>query len=81
VGDVIASIDEITQRFFGGDEGVSVRPADGFATSPAFDPATSISARLRATYDTTMPELYFGNDPLPTWEQVCTRVSERASLL
>ncbi len=81
VGEVIASIDEITQRFFGGDEGMSVRPDDGFATSPAFDAATSISARLRATYDTTMPELYFGHDPLPTWEQVCARVAEHAALL
>lgn len=81
VRDVIASIDEINQRFFGGDEGVSVRPDDGFATCPAFDPATSISGRLRAMYDTTMPELYFGNDPLPTWEQVCARVSDRATLL
>ena len=81
VGEVIASIDEITQRFFGGDDGVSVRPEDGFATSPAFDPATSISDRLRATYETTMPELYFGHDPLPTWEQICARVAERAALL
>lgn len=81
VNEVIASIDEITQRFFGGADGVSVRPNDGFATSPAFDQATSVSARLHTMYDTTMPELYFGHDPLPTWEQVCARVAERAVLL
>ena len=79
--EVIASIDEITQQFFGGNEGVSVRPDGGFAISPAFDPASTISARLRATYDTTMPELYFGRDPLPTWEQVCARVAEHVNLL
>ena len=81
VGEVIANIDDVTQRFFRGDKGVSIRPNEGFANSPAFDPATSISTRLRATYDRTMPELYFGKDPLPTWEQVCARVAERASLL
>lgn len=81
VEEVIASIDEITQQFFGGDEGVSVRPDGGFSTSPAFDPASTISARLQATYDSTMPELYFGRDRLPTWEQVCARVAERAVLL
>jgi hypothetical protein len=78
---VIASIDESTLQFFGGEVGVSVRPNDGFATSPAFDTATSISVRLRATYDATMPELYFGHDPLPTWHQVCARVADRAALL
>ena len=81
VGEVIASIDETTQRFFGGDEGVSVRPHDGFAASPAFDSTTSVSERLRAAYETTMPELYFGHDPLPAWEQICGHVTEHASLL
>lgn len=33
---VIRSIDEITHTYFGGAEGVSVRPDGGFATSPAF---------------------------------------------
>lgn len=78
---VIASIDEITQKFFGGTEGESTRPEDGFASSPAFDLTTSTSARLRAAYEATMPELYFGTDPLPTWEQVCERVTDRADLL
>lgn len=78
---VIDSIDEITQRFFGGAPGVSARPEGGFATSTAFDPATSASRRCRAAYETTMPELYFGSDPLPEWAEICERVADRAELL
>jgi len=81
VMDVIASIDDITQRFFGGSEGESARPSEGFASSPAFDPATSASARLQESYESTMPELYFGSEPLPTWGAICERVSEHAALL
>jgi hypothetical protein len=79
--EVIASIDEVTQKYFGGMEGVSARPDDGFAGSSAFDPTTSTSTRLRTVYETTMPELYFGHAPLPTWDQICARVAEHASLL
>jgi hypothetical protein len=79
--EVIASIDDVTERFFGGAAGVSARPGDGFASSPAFDPTTSTSARFRTAYEATMPELYFGNAPLPTWEQICARVAEQGTLL
>lgn len=79
--EVVASIDEITQRFFGGADGVSARPDGGFATSPAFDPATSVSDRLRAAYELTMPELYFGRDPLPSWDTICRRIAHHAALL
>ena len=78
---VIDSIDEITQKFFGGTEGASARPEGGFASSAAFDPATSASARCRVAYEATMPELYFGSDPLPTWDEICQRVADRAALL
>jgi len=78
---VIASIDEVTQKFFGGVEGKSGRPDDGFAGSPAFDAASSTSARLRDTYELTMPELYFGREPLPSWDDICTRVADHAALL
>lgn len=79
--EVVASIDDVTEKFFGGTAGVSARPIDGFATSPAFDPTTSTSARFRAAYEATMPELYFGNAPLPTWEQICARVAAHSPLL
>jgi Nucleotidyl transferase AbiEii toxin, Type IV TA system len=77
---VMRSVEEINQVFFGGD-GVEVRPAGGFGTCPAFDSTTDISARLRAAYDATMPELYFGASPLPTWEDICGRVTEQQALL
>lgn len=74
-------IDEITAAFFGGSKDSTGRPAGGFASSPAFDPASSASIRLRAAYETTMPELYFGDPPLPTWDEICASVAEAAELL
>ena len=81
VTEVIVSIDEITQKFFGGTEGTSTRPSGGFASSPAFDPTASASARLQESYESTMPELYFGGDPLPAWDAICERVNEHSALL
>ena len=78
---VIASIDEITHEYFDETNRASVRPDTGFAISPAFAPTTSVSARLRAAYEATMPELYFGTGPLPSWQQICARVKEHAALL
>ena len=77
---VMGSIAEINQAFFAAD-GVEIRPHGGFATCPAFDPASDISTQLRDAYETTMPELYFGADPRPTWEDICVRVSEQRALL
>lgn len=37
--------------------------------------------RLRDAYEATMPELYFGTEPLPTWDEVCSRVAEKRELL
>lgn len=77
---VMRSIEEINLTFFGG-AGIEVRPGDGFSSCPAFDLATDISSQLRAAYEATMPELYFGTSPLPTWEDICGRVAERGALL
>lgn len=78
---VIESIDEVTRSHWGGTESQSVRPGGGFASSPAFDPSSPVAAELRAAYEATMPELYFGKDPLPAWEQICARVADCAELL
>jgi len=77
---VMRSVEEINRAFFGGD-GIEVRPAGGFAMCPAFEPTSDISTRLRAAYESTMPELYFGAGPLPSWEEVCGRVAEQHTLL
>ncbi len=77
---VMRSVEEINQAYFAGD-GIEVRPAGGFATCQAFDVTTGISTRLRAAYESTMPELYFGAGPLPSWEAICGRVAERHALL
>lgn len=77
----IRDIDAITVAYFGASKDSSSRPVGGFASSPAFDPASSASTRLRAAYETTMPELYFGDEPLPTWDEVCSTVTDAAELL
>ena len=77
---VMRSVEEINRAFFGGD-GIEVRPAGGFGTCPAFDSTSDISTQLRAAYESTMPELYFGPDPLPDWVAICRRVAERRDLL
>lgn len=81
VEQVIRSIEAITREHFGGSDATESRPADGFATSPAFDLDSTVSLRLRAAYEATMPVLYFGASPLPTWDEICGRVEERRDLL
>jgi len=77
----VLDIDQVTATFFRGDKDTSGRPAGGFASSPAFDPGVSASARLRAAYEDTMPHLYFGHAPLPTWHEICAAVAKLAELL
>ena len=78
---VIASVQQIDRAYFKGSDDTELRPKDGFAASPAFDPGTDVSLRLRAGYEATMPELYFGDGPLPTWNQICGRVADLRRLL
>ena len=80
VSEVMASVEEISRQYFGGG-GAEVRPTAGFAACPAFDPGSQVSALLRAGYETTMPELYFGAKPLPPWEAICARVAEAHAVL
>lgn len=81
VESVLGNIAAITRAYFGGGDDIELRPAGGFASSPAFDPGTEVSARLRAAYEATMPELYFGVGPLPTWDEICSCVAGRRELL
>ena len=78
---VLSSIGEITHQHFdtGGD--IELRPPGGFAATRAFDISTNVSQRLRAAYDATMPELYYGRAPLPTWDEICDRIAEHRELL
>ncbi|MGH9087474.1 MAG: nucleotidyl transferase AbiEii/AbiGii toxin family protein [Acidimicrobiales bacterium] len=78
---VLISVEEIDRTFFGGGDGVEVRPPDGFGSCPAFDPNSHISVRLRTAYEVTMPKLYFGAGPLPGWDEICQRVAEQRTLL
>jgi predicted nucleotidyltransferase component of viral defense system len=78
---VMSSIETVTREHFGGTENSELRPDGGFAASPAFAIETDVSSRLRTSYEATMPELYFGAAPPPTWEAICRRVAEMRNLL
>lgn len=79
---IMEEVSEVTQAHFAKTaEPVEVRPEGGFAQSPAFRLSSEISDRLRATYEETMPKLYFGTDPLPSWEAIAERVIEHRDLL
>ena len=77
---VLRSVEDVNRSFFGGG-GLEVRPSGGFAHCPAFELTSDISSQLREAYESTMPELYFGTGPLPTWEEICDRVNEQRTLL
>ena len=77
--EIMASIEAISQKDFGA--AGELRPGEGFAVSPAFDPGSDVSHGMRHAYETIMPALYFGADPLPTWADICMRVQEHAELL
>jgi hypothetical protein len=81
VEEVINNIAAITRKYFSSGEEIELRPGGGFAACPAFNPTSAASARLRDTYGTTMSELYFGDGPLPTWDEICGRVADMRELL
>ena len=78
---VVADITDVSARWFAGLGPLEQRPADGFAAGCAFSSDNEISARFRASYEATMDELHFGNEPLPTWGQICKRVHQKGYLL
>lgn len=79
VSEVMASVNGISRQYFGGTN-ADLHSVDRIAASPAFDPGSSVSARFRAGYEATMPDLYFGVSPLPSWEAICARIVETLSL-
>ena len=81
IAEVMISIGDVTRAHFDGGEASEPRPEGDFAASPAFDLNSDVSRRLHAAYDDTMAELYFGRDPLPTWQAICERVEARRELL
>ena len=76
---IVAEVQAITARHFGNVD-CDVRPAGGFADSSAFNEASSASLRLRRAYESTMPELYFGSEALPSWPAICRRVRDAGRL-
>jgi len=79
VEQIMASIEEISQGAF--KVAGELRPPDGFAASPAFDPTSDVSQQMRRAYEAIMPALHFGDDALPDWDDICARVHSQSSML
>lgn len=54
--------------------------ANGFADSQAFDTSSTTSRTFETAYATTMPELYYGDNPLPSWTEICARIKNDQDL-
>lgn len=76
---IMASIEQASQEAFNATG--ELRPDGGFAASPAFDCDSDVSRQMRRAYEAIMPALYFGAEPLPTWDEICQRVQEQRQLL
>jgi hypothetical protein len=76
---IMASIEETSQEAFKATG--ELRPDGGFAASPAFDRSSDVSRQMQDAYEAIMPALYFGTEPLPTWDEICARVHEQRQLL
>jgi hypothetical protein len=79
VGQIMSSIEETSREEFSATG--ELRPEDGFAGSPAFDRNSDVSRQMQGAYEAIMPALYFGTEPLPTWDEICERVREQRQLL
>jgi hypothetical protein len=77
-GRILDSMREVNDRWFGGGE---LRPAGGWAASPAFDTAGPAYHRLQGAYDSAMSELHLGRDAPPALDAICARVTDLADLL
>jgi hypothetical protein len=75
---ILASMREVNDRWFGGGE---LRPAAGWASSPAFDTVRPGYQRLVKAYDSVMADLYLGPGSPPSLNVICARVAELADLL
>jgi hypothetical protein len=79
VEQIMASIEETSQAEFSATG--ELRPEGGFAASPAFDRSSGVSRQMQGAYEAVMPALYFGTEPLPTWDEICARVQGQRQLL
>ncbi len=78
VEQIMRDIDEVSEFYFGGGD---LRPVGGWARSPAFDPGGASSRVLRAAYDASMADLYFGPGDPPAFREICLRVGGAGQLL
>lgn len=82
VGRILEEIEEITRSYFEKPGSpVEIRPAEGYAQSPAFGLGSVACTKLQTVYEATMPQLYYGAAPLPAWSEICEKVHRSAHLL
>jgi Nucleotidyl transferase AbiEii toxin, Type IV TA system len=79
VEEIMESIEETSKEEFNATG--ELRPEGGFAASPAFARSSDVSRQMQSAYEAIMPALYFGTEPLPTWDDICERVHEQRQLL
>lgn len=56
-------------------------PAGGFAESPIFDVSGELFKRISDEHDIAMRDLYYGNDPAPSFKDVIEKVRQNSALL
>lgn len=79
---IVSDIRSVTiEHFYPERPDLEIRPDAGFATSPAFDKATSVSERFRTGYEETMPPLFYGKGSFPAWSAICERVQDASDLI
>jgi hypothetical protein len=79
---ILDDVAKVTQKYFGASGAeFEIRPSTGFAASPAFQSSSDVSQRFQAAYDSTMPELYFGSEPLASWPEILRSVASAADVL
>jgi hypothetical protein len=74
VSEVLADCYQVSQAFTP-DQPV---PSHGFAASSVFDPKLPLAQQLRLEHNRAMDDLYYGTDVPPTFDDVITRVHDRA---
>ncbi|GBE21015.1 hypothetical protein BMS3Bbin01_00356 [bacterium BMS3Bbin01] len=72
---VLEEIEQVSRDHFTATTSGELRPEGGFRHSPAFDLSSDVADRLRVAYESDMADLYYGEAPPPTWEEICRQVT------
>lgn len=74
VDQILEDIALVRRTHFSNQQAPKSEATNGFANCQAFNTSSTPSQTFAAAYASTMPELYYGETPLPTWTEVCDRI-------